>query len=258
MNFLGIDLGWQSGPTGLCHLQLQGGQLMLVDLDRQPTHAAVLAWIDRQIPASEPVIAAVDAPTIIPNDTGMRLPDRLAHRLYGRYDAGCYPANRGRPFAAPLIAFGQALEQRGLVHAPNLSQQQASRYQIEVFPHPAMIRLFRLPRILKYKKGRLVERRPELARLRQLILTELPQLTPGLSIQPAELPAVPMTGAAMKALEDRLDSVICAYVAAHYWWWGLARNQVLGNQAEGYIVVPCPHGQPTTVGAPAEPEGAKS
>jgi predicted RNase H-like nuclease len=43
---------------------------------------------------------------------------------------------------------------------------------------------------------------------------------------------------ALKAVEDQLDSLICAYVAAHWWYWGLERNWVLGDTTTGYIVVP--------------------
>jgi pyridoxamine 5'-phosphate oxidase len=39
-------------------------------------------------------------------------------------------------------------------------------------------------------------------------------------------------------MEDRLDSLMSAYVAAHWWYWGRERNDVLGDAASGYIVVP--------------------
>ena len=52
------------------------------------------------------------------------------------------------------------------------------------------------------------------------------------------LPAIPKGGLALKAVEDQLDSIVCAYGAAHWWYWGHARNQVLGSLASGYIVVP--------------------
>ena len=240
MHFLGLDLGWQSGPSGLCHLVQREQGLELVALERQPQLVDVLTWLDARIPAKTSAMVAVDAPTLIPNPTGMRVPDRLAHQHYGRYHAGCYPANQNRPFAQRLVAFGQALEARGLAHAPAVVPQALGRYQIEVFPHPAMVNLFQLPHILKYKKGRLAERQTELGRLRQLILTVLPDLDPALNITSADLPTIPSTGRELKAVEDRLDSLICAYVAAHYWWWGPARNQVLGSLAEGYIVVPTP------------------
>jgi predicted RNase H-like nuclease len=238
MTFIGVDLGWKTGPSGVCCLHCRGGDLTLSALDRCHTHAEVLAWIDAQVPSETPAMVAVDAPTIIPNETGMRLPDRLAHREFGKYHAGCYPANRNLPFAPLLLAFSEALSTRGFDHAPTLQPQVLGRYQIECFPHPAMVHLFQLPRILKYKKGRLAERQEELGRLRSHILHHLPEHTPSLRIRSQDLPEIPQRGPALKAVEDQLDSLICAYSAAHWWYWGLARNQVLGNLAEGYIVVP--------------------
>ena len=44
----------------------------------------------------------------------------------------------------------------------------------------------------------------------------------------------------MKDIEDRMDAVICAYVAAPWWFWGTERNQVCGTLEDGYIVVPHP------------------
>ncbi|PZC46207.1 MAG: putative nuclease (RNAse H fold) [Chloroflexi bacterium] len=47
-----------------------------------------------------------------------------------------------------------------------------------------------------------------------------------------------MAGAALKAYEDRMDAVICAYVAAHVWRWGARRNWTLGPAGSGSIVLP--------------------
>ncbi len=241
MRFLGIDLGWQSGGSGLCCLEVTATGLELVALTHCDTREAALGWIDEQVGKDDPALIAVDAPTLIPNATGMRLCDRLAHRYFGKYDAGCYPANQGRPFAAALIDFGLALEARGFRHAPTLQPQVPGRYQIELFPHPATVHCFRLDRILKYKKGRLSDRRQELHKLRQHQLTTFPQLVPSLPLQEADLPTLPTTGKALKVVEDQLDSLTCAYAGAHWWWWGLERNWVLGNATEGYIVVPAPY-----------------
>ncbi|MGG6238984.1 DUF429 domain-containing protein [Nodosilinea sp. AN01ver1] len=238
--FLGVDLGWQSGPTGLCGLHLEGDSMRLVALDRLQSTADILAWIAHWAEGAASAVVAVDAPTIIPNQTGMRLPDRLAHKYFGRYDAGCYPANRGRPFAEKLIAFGLALESLGFQHQPHSTPKPQGRFQLEVFPHPATVHLFGLGKILKYKKGTLAQRRPELEKLRQHQLDVLPTLNPALELKAADLPEIPLTGAAMKAVEDQLDALTCAYAAAHWWTWGLERNWVLGDRAEGYIVVPAP------------------
>ena len=249
MKFLGIDLGWQSGGSGLCCLDWQDRRLCLLALQRLDAIADILNWVDTWVPQPEAAVIAVDAPTLIPNETGMRLPDRLAHKHFGRYHAGCYPANLNRPFAKRTVGFGCSLEARGFVHAPDLQAQQPGRYQIEVFPHPATIRLFNLERILKYKKGKLAERRVALGRLRQHLLEDLPKLNPPLSFSDRAVSAdlvsdIPEKGTELKALEDKLDSLTCAYVAAHWWYWGRDRNQVLGDRSSGYIIVPNPHPLP--------------
>ncbi|AFY43855.1 DUF429 domain-containing protein [Nostoc sp. PCC 7107] len=249
MKFIGIDLGWKSQPSGLCCLQLIDGKLQLIDLDRQDAIADILNWLDTWVKLEESAIIAVDAPTLIPNATGSRLPDKLSHKYFGKYHAGCYPANQNLPFAERTINFGLELESRGFVHAPTIEAKKFGRYQIEVFPHPAIVHLFNLERILKYKKGRINERRQELIKLYQYILEVLPNLEPKLELNqklnakqshpfPFDFFLLPSTGAALKAIEDKLDSLICAYVAAHWWYWGEQRNLVLGDRTTGYIVIP--------------------
>ncbi|MGE5658336.1 MAG: DUF429 domain-containing protein [Actinomycetota bacterium] len=243
MKFIGIDLGWSSGASGLCSLQWHNNQLEILNLDRQNSIPEILTWIDTWVSSTEPAIIAVDAPTLIPNLTGMRLPDRLTHQHFGRYHAGCYPANLSRPYAQKTVEFGLSLEARGFEHAPTLEAQKFGRYQIEVFPHPATINLFQLERILKYKKGKLAERQLELLKLRQYLTKILPTLQPSLTLSSSELIhnfEIPHTLATFKALEDKLDSLICAYIAAHWWYWGLEKNLVLGDRTTGYIVIPKP------------------
>jgi predicted RNase H-like nuclease len=241
MKFIGIDLGWKSQPSGLCSLEWINGQLQLLNLDRKEAIADILTWIDRSVQPDEPAIIAVDAPTLIPNATGSRLPDQLSHKYFGKYHAGCYPANQNLPFADRTINFGLELESRGFAHAPTIEPQKLSRYQIEVFPHPAIVNLFNLERILKYKKGRLSDRRLELIKLQNYLLNILPSLSP--SLRPLRLCGsfpleIPTTGAALKATEDQLDSLVCAYIGAYWWYWGEERNLVLGDRTTGYIVIP--------------------
>lgn len=242
MKFIGIDFGWKSQPSGLCCLELLNGKLQLVDLCRQQEIANILIWIDKILQPNESGIIAVDAPTLIPNADGSRLPDKLSHKYFGKYHAGCYPANQNLPFAERTINFGKELESRGFIHAPTIQPQKPGRYQIEVFPHPAMVNLFGLQRILKYKKGRLADRRLELIKLYDYITAILPIISPSLcssALICGLLPAqIPYTGAALKETEDKLDSLICAYVAAYWWFWGRERNLVLGDMSTGYIVIP--------------------
>ncbi len=94
----------------------------------------------------------VDAPTLILNATETRLVDKLSHKYFGKYHAGCYPANLTLPFAERTVKFGLELEARSFAHAPVITPKQLDRYQIEVFPHPEIVHLFGLERILKCKK----------------------------------------------------------------------------------------------------------
>lgn len=236
MRFLGIDLGWKSGASGLCCLEWQQGQLVLLSLERQLEIVDILSWVRHWTEFQIPALVAVDAPTLIPNLTGTRLPDRLTHKYFGKYHAGCYPANLQRPFAQRTIDFGLSLRELGFCHAPVMDRQRLDRYQIEVFPHPAQINLFNLDRILKYKKGKLSDRQMELTKLRNYILTILPTLEPKLEL--LNLPNIPSQGKSMKEAEDMLDSLICAYIGAYWWYWGEEKNLVLGDEETGYIVVP--------------------
>ncbi|QSF48336.1 DUF429 domain-containing protein [Thermosynechococcus sp. TA-1] len=249
MRFLGVDLAWRGGASGYCCLQWQGQDLALVACDRSRDTDELLAWIDRDAPSAQAAMVAVDAPLIIPNSRGMRTCDRQAHQLLGRYHAGCYPANQQSPFVQHTTGFSQALSQRGFRHAPTIAPQAHGRFQIEVFPHATAIALFQLDQIIKYKKGRLAERAKGLAKLRDLMATQLPHCEPPLALELTI--EIPSNGRDLKALEDQLDAVLCAYTAAYWWYWGRDRHWVLGGESfspkpastdaylkTGYIVVP--------------------
>ena len=243
MKFIGVDLGWTSGASGLCCLGLAGDKLKIVEMVTLLEIDTILDRIDRWVPHNLPALVAVDAPTIINNQTGMRLADKLTHKHYGRYHAGCYPANLNLAFSDRTVGFGNSLIARNFDHAPKIEAKHLGRYQIEVFPHPATIELFGLDRILKYKKGRIAQRQVELNKLRNYIIDLLPNLEPALDLANSiEIPVIPnrIKGKELKAIEDKLDSLLCAYIAAYWWYWGELKNTVLGNIERGYIVIPSP------------------
>jgi pyridoxamine 5'-phosphate oxidase len=234
MRFLGIDFGWENKPSGLAALEWNGHSLHLLALDRLSEIGDILKWVDRH--STPDTVIGVDAPLVIPNRSGMRDADKLAHSHYGRYHAGCYPASRERTFWKRTTGLAAQLTKRGFMHGDQLMARATGRYQVEVHPHAAVVQLFALDKIVKYKKGTLAQRRTGLKQLRALLLERLPRLTPRLALE--TLPEIPDHGPALKDLEDRLDAITAAYVAAHWWYWGPARNQVLGDASAGYIVVP--------------------
>lgn len=233
MLFLGVDFGWSSHPSGVAAARWDGGRLRLEELDRIAEPQVLLEWIDDRA-AVGPALVAVDAPLIIPNESGMREPDRLAHRMWGRYHAGAYPANQRMPFAARTTSLSRELARRGFRHAASIEPLRPGRYQIECFPHAAIVQLFRLNRILKYKKGLRAERGHQLARLAELIAL-LAAFDPPLDA--ACLPGIPPRGS-LKPVEDQLDALVCAYAGAYWWYWGAVRNDVLGTEELGYVVAP--------------------
>jgi predicted RNase H-like nuclease len=235
VRFLGIDFGWTSQPSGIALLEWEHGRLRLGERGSLESPQAVAQWVTDRL-GSGPGMVAIDAPTIIQNPAGMRPCERDAHRRFGRYDAGCYPSNLASPFAARTTALSRALLGAGIRHAATIQPQQPGRYQIEVFPHAATIHLFGLSRILKYKKGPIAGRRAALAQFQHLLLSRLPQWQP--KLHPISLPPVPTGGSALKAHEDQLDAILCAYIGAWWWYWGTARTLVLGDEQYGFLIVP--------------------
>jgi predicted RNase H-like nuclease len=231
--FLGVDLGWYGKPSGLASIAISREGLNLRTVTRLEDTDDILRWIRSEAGASTAVVG-VDAPLVIRNPTGIRDAERELNRDFRRFHAGCHAANLGRPFASNVVSFSRRLTALGFSHGAAMTARQEGRFQIEVHPHAATVNLFNLPRIVKYKRGRRAERAKELRRLRTLMLSRLRLMDPALTLR---LPSVPNTGN-LKPVEDQIDAVLCAYIAAHWWFWGKARNRVYGNSRTGYIVVP--------------------
>jgi len=121
-------------------------------------------------------------------------------------------------------------------------KERPGKWAFQVYPHPAMIRLFGLDRIIRYKKGRVAEKRVGLMVLRQH-LRKLANGSRGLVASPKLIEVLErdmtiLRGKALKRHEDTLDAIFCAYLAWHCWRWGAERNEMFGTFADGYIVVP--------------------
>jgi predicted RNase H-like nuclease len=204
----------------------------------------VVGYVLRHAPDG-PALVTVDAPLRVPNEQGRRPAEAELGRVFGRYEAGAYPANRrllareGRVRGETLVA---ALAAHGFAEAPAIEAGQPARQITEVYPHAAMIGLFGLPRTLKYKA-----RHPPAERLAawhsyQQHLEHLHQADPLLRGH-ADLLAqdvAALRGQALKRHEDRMDAVLCAYIALYAFRWGAARCGTFGTLAEGHIFAPLP------------------
>jgi predicted RNase H-like nuclease len=190
------------------------------------------------------VVIAVDAPLVVPNDTGNRPCEVELAKVFRKYHAGAHPANRtllshynkGNVRGELLV---EQLEAIGIRHAMAIQPRQPTRQVFEAYPHPAMVMLFDLQKTLKYKArlGRDLAQRQLAFHVYRNYLLNLSSATPSATLELLELDQS-FKGKRLKGYEDRIDAVFCAYIALYYWWWGMEKCRIFGTMDDGYIVTP--------------------
>jgi predicted RNase H-like nuclease len=190
--------------------------------------------------ASGPLTVAIDAPTIVPNETGMRPVERLLQRTpeFQRAHAAPYPGNRellgkhnnGIPRGEELVELLKRVFDFQEGGCPPSHHQQ--RYAMEVFLFGAD----NVPAFKKKGKRTWEQCRAGLSsyvqRLRGL---QEPRL-----IFSDALRVHSEFGKALKNIEDQVDAVLCAYIAALAW---LGKAEAVGDLQTGYIVLPLPRSE---------------
>ncbi|MGZ5367012.1 DUF429 domain-containing protein [Aeromicrobium sp.] len=239
MHFVGIDLAWgENKPTGLAVLDADGRLLHVSAQTTDETIATALKpFVDRDC------LVAIDAPLVVVNDGGNRPAEAALNRDFARFDAGAHPSNTSKPELSGTPRGAR------LAKALRLDMDPASRSPrraIEVYPHPAIVALFRLGRTLKYKnkQGRpLSQLRSELLRLMSLIEgladAPLPMHVTG-QAEWRSLAAAAATAerkSDLRRVEDQVDAVVCAYVAM-YAERRPDGTTTYGDFESGYIVTP--------------------
>jgi predicted RNase H-like nuclease len=231
MTILGVDLAWGDRMAdGVCTLAISEKSHAVTHLGVVHGDDALVEYILDRVKGS-PALVLFDGPIVCPNTSGGRPVDRLTHSLFGRFHAGAHPANRSRCPRPPRIAERLLLSgcQIGWPHHPSVP------YLVEVYPHPAMVRLFHLPQIVKYKRGPVAVRRAEFRRLRHLISDCAARRWSTLDLSLcSQLLQTPWT----KVAEDQVDALFCALIGYHHWLHGGAFSEVLGDLESGFILVP--------------------
>lgn len=232
MTVLGIDLAWSTrGRTGVAELD-RAGRLVRVGTLRSDSEFD--AWIGD----TEPGVVGIDAPIVVVNESRSRPCEKAIAHAFGRFDAGPYPSNRSNPIFDPPRAW--ALARR---HSWSLDPGDDLRpLALEVYPHAAMVGLFRLGRVIPYKARPRRALADRIAAFEVLCdhLESLPSLELASSEEFAGLRRA-ITAATrpvdLAIVEDQLDAIICAYVA---WLWQRDRTalRLYGDAATGFIVAP--------------------
>lgn len=232
--FLGIDLGWTTGWTGVAAVDDTG---RLIASNRVRTDDEIAGWIQDQ--SGHVVVAAVDAPLIVPNETGQRVPETLIARTFGAFGASPHTSNR-RKFGGEQPRALRLAERFGWTVDPETPTGEDGTVCIEVYPHPAMVGLFELGYRLDYKKGNDERRGPGFADLAgHLEAVEALDLAGSARWQQIRRTiASPMRGD-LNRVEDEIDAILCAHLA---WLWRHRREafHVYGSATDGYIVAPPP------------------
>lgn len=241
MKFVGIDLAWSpKNGSGITVLEGDRRKVDLVSSDVVLSDDEIVNYVRERV-GEDNAIISIDAPLLVPNKKGRRVAEEVVGFLFRRYNAGAHPANRERLSSWSGSIRGEditkLLEKEGFVHDPYIRKLEKSRKLFEVYPHPSIVVLFNLDSILKYKSKPNRDyafRWKEFERYQEY-LSGLPGLNLPAEIARADVRK--LRGKALKAHEDRLDSILCAYLS-YYAWLNPSKCAVLGNMKKGYILTP--------------------
>lgn len=245
MRFVGVDLAWSTkNPSGVAALSYENGKLSLVFAKTVLTDDE-MAQAVRDGADGRSCFVAVDAPLVVPNETGRRRAEKLCGEMFRKYHAGAHPSNRQRLSQWTGSVRGEdvvtLLAAQGFAHRVDFGAQEEDSVVFEVYPHPSMVVLFGLDRVIPYK-AKPKRTYEDLWRafgvyqrhLRDLKGAQLPLELPESII---ERDVTGLKGKALKEFEDTLDAIFCAYLAAYAWKFP-DRCRVLGSLKEGYILTP--------------------
>jgi predicted RNase H-like nuclease len=263
---IGIDLAWGEGtdekPANETGFAVLDGDGRVVDAFWT---RGVDETVARLLAVAEPgAVVAVDAPLVIPNETGNRPAESAVARAYGRWQVSANPSNRAMRWQAG-VTLRERLEAEGFVYSDGTERpDEGARTLLEVYPYTTIVGMWELG----YDRERPRYKRlppkadPAQARIdRAAACDELIRRVAALAVAetPLDLSTHPETARLLdgpsptedvpyKHREDLLDAVLCAWTAA-IWAGHPERVQVLGADSE-----PDEQGRRATIVAPARPE----
>jgi predicted RNase H-like nuclease len=233
MLVVGIDLAWgEKKSDGICFIEANRSASRVRGYEYPHGDFALLKILRPQIAEAKEVFITIDAPIICPNRTGTRPVDRLTHTMFHREHAACHPANYTK--CPRPVRIRRQLEILGMEAGWRINR--GSKTVAEVYPHPAMVRLFKLPRIVKYKKGTVENRKNEFKRLQRLLKKCIRDHFPYLQLDKISHSLLNKTWS--KPIEDQTDALFCALLGLWHWRYRGRRSEVIGNVETGFILLP--------------------
>lgn len=248
---IGFDSAWTDDPKkpgAVCVFRLSGdGRVSFVDCQMASFDQALII-VRREQVLSKKCLVALDQPTIVPNVTGCRPVERVAGSLISWMGGGVQPSNRSRKGMfdddAPIWHF---LERLQATEHPELAREAAEGlFLLEVFPALALagfdLKYCERLAAPKYNPERRKTYKPSdwLDVIGTLEAVAAIHSVGGISLWLStqfgrEKPS--------KSDQDKVDSVICAFIGLH--WLAAPRNHSMriGDIETGYIVAPAMNGK---------------
>ncbi|MCV9961959.1 DUF429 domain-containing protein [Pararhizobium sp. BT-229] len=237
---LGIDAAWtEREPSGIALISDDGSDWRLIDVAASygaflepapdgnpivrhrgsiPNAAIIIDAASAKLGAPVDIVA-VDMPLAMTPIIDRRTSDNMISKVYGgTKQAGTHSPNEMRPGKlSDELRMGFAR-----VGYPLSVSMPTGRALIEVYPHPALIELAGAVKRLPYKHSKLAKywkdvvpgaRREKLLEVWSQIIGLLDARIQGVTTA-LPLPSLAARGFEMKAFEDALDAVVCAWVGA--------------------------------------------
>jgi predicted RNase H-like nuclease len=243
--FVGFDSAWTDNPAmpgAICSI---GYDSRSFGVFKEPTLVRfdqALDFVRRVNRTGQLTLVAIDQPTIVPNQSGMRPVERVAASAISWVGGGVQPANRSRigmfDDGAPIWKFLTNLG--GLENPERARLADEGLFIMEVFPalalpafHEDFSGRLRAPR---YNPARRTFREVDWVRVVEVVAAEAAKL--GCSVVAEWCASLKAAGNPRKSDQDKLDSVICLLIAIRWRQSSRECSVIIGDTARGYIVVP--------------------
>jgi predicted RNase H-like nuclease len=192
MFYLGIDLAWSKNNFSALTILEDNKLIETVYLQ---SDEEILEYINQTMPD----MIGVDAALEVKNETGNRIIENQILKEYAKYKLGVYPINKN--IMDKLYGGNRAEELFA-----KLDNYKLRENLFEVYTHATILRCFTKDRVLPYKrkKGRTT---PFIKEQLEILQNYLDEVVEG--IEPYNISEFKSKD--LKEIEDKLDSIVCAY-----------------------------------------------
>jgi predicted RNase H-like nuclease len=192
LRYLGVDFAWSKNNFSALSL-LEDNKL--IETVYIQSDEDILSYINK----TTPDMIGVDAALEVNNETGNRIIENQILKEYAKYKLGVYPINKN--IMDKLYGGNRAQELFGKLENYKLREN-----LFEVYTHATIIRCFTKDKVLPYKrkKGRTT---PFIKEQLEILQSYLDEVVDG--IVPYNI--AESKSKDLKEIEDKLDSIVCAY-----------------------------------------------